>query len=74
VDLVVSKIARLDPRDRVFVEAIHENRPLDLKLVEERIRQTDLEPEIAERAVAYIRNLKTVPEDKPSTPKPPWAS
>jgi hypothetical protein len=72
-DLVVSKIARLDPRDRVFVEAIHEKRPLNLKLVEERIRQTDLDPEIAERAIAYIRSLETVPEDKPSTPKPPWA-
>jgi hypothetical protein len=74
VDLVVSKIARLDPRDRVFVEAIHEKRPLNLKLIEERIRQTDLDPEIAERAIAYIRSLETVPEDKPSTPKPPWAS
>jgi Nucleotidyltransferase of unknown function (DUF6036) len=74
VDLVVSKIARLDPRDRVFVEAIHERRPLNLTLVEERIRQTDLEPEVAERAIAYIRSLAMGPEDNPSTPKPPWAS
>jgi hypothetical protein len=35
-DLVVSKIARLDTRDRVFVEAIHRKRPLNLKLVEAR--------------------------------------
>jgi hypothetical protein len=73
-DLVVSKIARLDPRDRVFVEAIHKKRPLNLKLIEERIRQTDLGPEIAERAIAYIRSLETVPEYKPSMPKPPWTS
>jgi hypothetical protein len=73
-DLVVSKIARLDPRDRIFVEAIHEKRPLNLKLVEGRIRQTDLDPEIAERAIAYIRSLDTAPEGKPPTPKPPWAS
>ena len=37
VDLVVSKIARLDPRDRMFVEAIHARRPLDLDLVDKRI-------------------------------------
>jgi hypothetical protein len=73
-DLVVSKMARLDPRDRVFVEAIHEKRPLNLKLVEDRIRQTDLDPKIAERAISYIRSVEAPPEDKPSTPKPPPAS
>jgi hypothetical protein len=64
VDLIVSKIARLDPRDRQFTEAIHQKRPLDLKLVEERIRQTELDPEIAERAIAYVRSLGTMPEGK----------
>lgn len=56
-DLVVSKIARLDERDREFVEAIHERRPLDLDLLEQRVRETDLEPAVAERAIAYIRSL-----------------
>ena len=56
-DFVVSKLARLDDRDRQFVEAIHDVRPLDIELVEQRIRETDLEPAIAERAIAYIRSL-----------------
>jgi len=58
-DLVVSKIARLDERDKRFVEAIHEKHPLDLELIERRIRETDLEPAVAERAVAYVRSLKS---------------
>jgi hypothetical protein len=74
VDLVVSKITRLDPRDRKFVEAIHAQQPLDLDLVENRIGMTDLEPAVAERAVEYIRAIKNKPEDKPSGPKPPRAS
>ncbi|MDA9498393.1 DUF6036 family nucleotidyltransferase [Bradyrhizobium sp. CCBAU 11357] len=56
-DLVVSKLARLDERDKRFVGAIHERRPLDLRLVERRIRETDLDPAVAERAIAYIRGL-----------------
>jgi hypothetical protein len=42
-DLVVSKVARLDDRDKTFVEAIHAQRPLDLDLVEQRIRETGLD-------------------------------
>lgn len=58
-DLIVSKMARLDDRDRLFVEAIHAQRPLDLDLVEQRINETDLEPAVAARAVAYVRSLKS---------------
>lgn len=58
-DLVVSKLARLDERDKRFVNAIHAMRPLDLDLVERRIRETDLDSTIAERAVAYVRGLKS---------------
>lgn len=71
-DLVVSKVARLDDRDKEFVEAIHAQRPLDLDLVERRIRETDLDPAFADRAIAYIRSLKQ--EVKPSGPKPPCGS
>jgi hypothetical protein len=39
------------------VEAYHRTRPLDVQLIEERIVETDLEPAIAERAVAYLRRL-----------------
>ncbi|WP_311972586.1 DUF6036 family nucleotidyltransferase [Bradyrhizobium agreste] len=58
-DLVVSKLARLDERDKRFVGAIHERRPLDLTLLERRIRETDLDPAVAERAIAYIRGLQS---------------
>lgn len=72
VDLVVSKIARLDDRDKRFVEAIHAQQPLDLELVERKIGETDLGAAVAERATAYIRSLKR--EEKLPGPKPPWAS
>lgn len=58
-DLVVSKVARLDERDKRFVSAIHDARPLDLELIEQRICETDLDPAVAERAIAYIRSLKS---------------
>jgi hypothetical protein len=56
-DLIVSKLARLDDKDKDFVEAYHRTRPLDVQLIEERIVETDLEPAIVERAVAYLRRL-----------------
>ncbi|WP_063993764.1 DUF6036 family nucleotidyltransferase [Bradyrhizobium sp.] len=56
-DLVVSKLARLDDRDKRFVSAIHGTRPLDLELIEQRIRKTDLDPTVAEQAIAYVRSL-----------------
>lgn len=56
-DLLVSKLARLDDKDKDFVEAYHREKTLDTRLVERRIAETDLDPAIAKRAVAYIRNL-----------------
>lgn len=58
-DLIVSKVARLDERDKRFVEAIHARQPIDLNLVERRIRETDLDPAVAERAISYIRGLSS---------------
>jgi hypothetical protein len=49
----------LDERDKRFVSAIHGTRPLDLELIEQRIRTTDLDPAVAEQAIAYIRGLKS---------------
>jgi hypothetical protein len=57
-DLIASKLARMDDRDKKFVEAIHAQRSLDLDLVEQRIREINLDPAIEKRAVAYIRSLK----------------
>jgi len=65
-DLIVSKLARLDERDKRFVRAIHAMRPLDLDLVERRIHEAHLDPAIAERAIAYVGHLKS--ERSPSLP------
>jgi hypothetical protein len=59
-DLIVSKLARLNDKDRSFIEAYHSARPLDASLIEERIRLSDFAPAIADRAFAYIRNLTQV--------------
>lgn len=56
-DLIVSKLARLDDKDKAFVEAYQSARTLDPSLIEERVRQSDFEPAIADRAIAYIRKL-----------------
>ena len=56
-DLIVSKLARLDEKDRLFIEAYHSVRPLDPKVIEQLIRLTDLETPVADRARVYIRNL-----------------
>jgi hypothetical protein len=56
-DLIVSKLARLDDKDKAFVEAYHSARPLDIALIEHRIAATDLNPAVAARAVAYVRGL-----------------
>jgi hypothetical protein len=56
-DLFVSKLARLDPKDREFVATYHAARPLDLPLIERRLRESGLEVEVVARAVAYLRTL-----------------
>lgn len=56
-DLIVSKLARLDDKDKTFVETYHRERPLDFRLIEKRIADTELDPAVADRAVAYIRSL-----------------
>ena len=56
-DLIVSKLARLDDKDKSFIEAYHSARPLDPVVIEERIRLSNFEPAIASRAVDYVRDL-----------------
>jgi hypothetical protein len=56
-DLIVSKMARLDDKDKAFVEAYHNARPLDIALIEQRIAATDLDRAVAARALAYVRSL-----------------
>ncbi len=56
-DVVVSKLARLDEKDKNFIAAYHKARPLDQTLIEDRIKCTDLDPDVSRRALDYIRNL-----------------
>jgi hypothetical protein len=60
-DLIVSKLARLDEKDRNFVEAYHRERALDTRVIEERIAEADLDPAIRDRAIAYVRHLGSKP-------------
>ena len=55
--MVVSKLARLAEKDKEFIEAYHSARPLDPKLIKNRIKATDLEVEISERALAFVDSL-----------------
>lgn len=59
-DLIVSKLARLDEKDKGFVETYHRERALDIQLIEGRIAETDLDPAVANRAIAYLRGLGTI--------------
>jgi hypothetical protein len=60
-DLIISKLARLDDKDKSFIEAYHSVRPLDVNTIEEGIRLSNFEPAIADRAINYIRNLTRKP-------------
>jgi hypothetical protein len=50
-------IARQLQSDKVFIAAYHKARPLDSKLIEDRIKVTDLDPRISQRAIDHIRRL-----------------
>jgi hypothetical protein len=54
---IVSKLARLSDKDKSFIEAYHSARPLNPYVIEERIKLSDFESSIGDRAIAYIRNL-----------------
>jgi hypothetical protein len=56
-DVIVSKLARLSEKDKEFVAAYHKVRPLDPKLMEDRIKNTDMNPAIAKQAIDYIQHL-----------------
>lgn len=56
-DVIVSKLARLDPKDIAFIEAFHAVRPLDVGVIEQRIAISNFDHAVAERAISYIRKL-----------------
>jgi hypothetical protein len=63
-DIIVSKLARLSDKDRSYIEAYHSARPLDPQVIEERVRMTNFEPQIVERALAYVQNLTQIGDSK----------
>ena len=68
-DLIVSKLARLDDKDKAFIEAYYAERPLDVGVIEERIGLTDFAAPIARRARDYIGNLAGKLADSRRRPK-----
>ncbi|RTL52325.1 MAG: hypothetical protein EKK40_07985 [Bradyrhizobiaceae bacterium] len=56
-DVIVSKLARLSEKDKLFVEVYHAARPLSPDLIIERIRATNLEPALQERAIGFVGHL-----------------
>jgi hypothetical protein len=60
-DVIVSKLARLSDKDEDFIEAYHAARPLDLELIVERTKATDLALEMQQRAINFITRLARQP-------------
>ena len=56
-DLLVSKLHRLSPKDKDFIRACHQARPLDVALIETRLAASRPVPEIAEQANAFLGGL-----------------
>jgi hypothetical protein len=56
-DVIVSKLARLAAKDKEFVEAYHAARPLNAELIVERVKATNLEPVLQERALNFVLRL-----------------
>jgi hypothetical protein len=56
-DLVVSKLCRLDPKDREYVAALHADISLDLDTLRQRIGTVTAPEEVKDRARAYVNTL-----------------
>jgi hypothetical protein len=56
-DLIVSKLARLEEKDKSFIEAYYSERPLDVGSIEAKIGLSNLAVPVAQQACAYIRDL-----------------
>lgn len=56
-DVIVSKLARLAEKDKEFIAAYHAARPLNAELIAERIKTTNLEPALQERALNFVDRI-----------------
>lgn len=57
-DMVCAKLNRLAEKDRAYIEARHEARPLDFGVIRERFRQTGPEKEILVAGLAFLDHLE----------------
>jgi hypothetical protein len=56
-DLIVSKLYRLDPKDKDFVRGCHQMEALDIALIERRLAELSPPLEIANRAIGFLASL-----------------
>jgi hypothetical protein len=56
-DIIVSKLVRLEPKDKDFIAAFHKARPLNLKLIEERLGMTGLDRGRSTLATSFLSTL-----------------
>ncbi len=57
-DLVVSKLHRLDRKDRDFIRACHDMRALDMALIQQRLAETRPKADVAARAAMFMETLQ----------------
>ena len=57
IDLVISKLCRLDPKDQDWIEACHAAEPLDIAEVGRLLAMVDVEPEVRHHAEAFLDGL-----------------
>ncbi len=60
-DLIVSKLARLADKDRDYIAAYHQARPLDLAVIQARVAECGFEEVLAQRALAFLAGLPSPP-------------
>lgn len=57
-DLAVSKLARLEEKDRAYIEERHLFRPLKIDVIKERLAQTEMPDEIRRRALIFLDHIE----------------
>ncbi len=56
-DLIVSKLQRLDPKDKEFIRASQQIQPLNVALIKMRLEESFPEPKIIANARGFLDNL-----------------
>ena len=56
-DLIVSKLGRLDDKDKSFIAACHDVKPLDGPHLEKLLEKTKLDPATRRQAVRFVQSL-----------------